>query len=195
MNSFRTALLGWVLFAPALAQAAPLTVVNVGAPAINCVFNVSCTITVNDTVGNFSLPLDSGDGRLQSRTFTAAADAPAAGLTGYDYRVDMTSMVGKNCISTMAFEFGPVQTLAYKPGVSAQAYVVTSGGLGSVGVASADLMGDILTLKFAGGGVCPGQTSYFIGLAAKGAPLNRSILLAPTTAGTPVSVAARAPKH
>ena len=33
----------------ALAQL--LTVVEVNAPAVNCVFNTTCTITVSDTVG------------------------------------------------------------------------------------------------------------------------------------------------
>lgn len=186
------------LLLPGLAQAAPLSVVNVGAPAINCIFNTTCTISVTDNIGNFTLPLDSGTGRLQARSFVGTAPAPAAGLSGYNYRVDMTSMQGttaKNCVSTMTIEFGPVATLNYKPGVPSQVYVVTSGGLGSVGLASADLTGSILTLKFAGGGVCPGETSYFIGLAAKGVPLNKNALLVPTAAGAPVSVAARAPTH
>jgi hypothetical protein len=38
------------------AQAQVLTVVEVGAPAVNCVFNPSCTITVSDTVGFIPLP-------------------------------------------------------------------------------------------------------------------------------------------
>ena len=38
------------------AQAQVLTVVEVGAPAVNCVFNPSCTINVSDTVGFIPLP-------------------------------------------------------------------------------------------------------------------------------------------
>jgi hypothetical protein len=49
MRTLRTALLCSVLFAPTLADAAPLTVVDVAAPAINCVFNPTCTVVVTDT--------------------------------------------------------------------------------------------------------------------------------------------------
>jgi hypothetical protein len=198
MSSFRTALLCGALLAPSLAQAAPFTVVDVGAPAINCVFNVTCTITVNDTVGNFSLPLDSGTGRLQSRNFVGAAPAAAAGLNGYDYRVDMTSMNGitaKNCVSAMQIDFGPVATENYKPATPSQLFVVTSGGLGSVGVVAANLVGDVLTVRFDKGGVCPGQTSYFFGLAAKGTPMPTIAKLVPTISGPAVAVDARSPKH
>ncbi len=186
------------LLVPAAATAAPLTVVNVGAPAINCVFNVSCTVTVTDSIGNFALPGDAGNGRLQSRTFTGMPPAPAAGLTGYDYRVDMTAMKGitaQNCVVTLRLNFGPAATLNYKPGVPSQLFVVTSGGLGSVGVASADLApSGVLTVIFEKGGVCPGATSYFFGLAAKGTPVNVMASLGRSLGGS-VDTDARAPKH
>ena len=35
----------------AAARAQPLTVVEVNAPAVNCVFHPACIITVSDTVG------------------------------------------------------------------------------------------------------------------------------------------------
>ena len=44
------------LMAPA-AQAESLTVVEVNAPAVNCVFNTSCTVTVNDSTGALAMPL------------------------------------------------------------------------------------------------------------------------------------------
>jgi hypothetical protein len=53
-----------LLAIPALAQAAPLKVVNVGTPAVNCVYNTSCTIVVSDTIGNIPLPGISGTARL-----------------------------------------------------------------------------------------------------------------------------------
>ena len=68
------------------AQAAPLTVVNVGAPAINCVFSPTkipnapqpaCSVVVNNSVGTFTPPGDQGDARLQSRTYPGVAPAPA----------------------------------------------------------------------------------------------------------------------
>ncbi|MBV9993440.1 MAG: hypothetical protein JOZ72_19365 [Alphaproteobacteria bacterium] len=196
MTPFRYALL--CSLAPLAASAAPLTVVNVAAPAINCVFNVSCTVTVTDSIGNFTLSGDVGTGRLQSRTFPGAPPAPAAGQTGYDYRVDMTAMKGAtadNCVTSLRLDFGPAATLNYKPGVPSQLFVITTGGLGSVGVASADLTAaGILTVKFAAGGVCPGATSYFFGLAAKGAPVKSTASLGASLGGS-VGTDARTPKH
>ena len=194
MKTLRVASLCSALFVPALAQAAPLTVVDVGAPAINCVFNPTCTVTVTDTPGAITLPANNGSGNLQSRTFDSAAGAPAYPLHGYDYRVDMTSVKGKNCVASLRIDFGPVATLDYKPGTPAQLYVVTSGGLGSVGVGSADLTSGILTVKFHGP-VCPGVTSYFFGLAAKGTPVDTKASGTPTVSIGSVTVPARAPKH
>jgi hypothetical protein len=52
-----------------IASAAPLTVVSVTAPDINCLFETDCTIVVTDTVGTLALPSATGTARLQSRTF------------------------------------------------------------------------------------------------------------------------------
>ena len=50
------------------ANSANLTVVEVSAPAVNCVFNASCTVVVDDSTGTLAnSPLGSG-GFLQSRT-------------------------------------------------------------------------------------------------------------------------------
>jgi hypothetical protein len=174
-----------LLLAPLAAQAAPLTIVNVGAPAINCVFNPACTVTVTDTVGNFVPPGDGGTGRLQSRTYVGAPGAPAAGLTAYEYRVDMTSATaikpnGVNCVSKLIVDFGPVATLHYSPtGAIAQVFVVTSGGLGTIGLSSADQIGNVIYFTFSkpvcpkpliATAVIPGETSFFFGLAAKMMP-------------------------
>lgn len=85
------------------AQAAPLAIVNVGAPAINCVFSPTkipnasppaCMVTVSDSVGTFTPPGDSGEARLQSRTYPGTAPAPAAGDMAHVYRVDLASVKG-----------------------------------------------------------------------------------------------------
>ncbi|HEY1631450.1 MAG TPA: hypothetical protein VGF56_09040 [Rhizomicrobium sp.] len=183
------------LSAPALANAAPLTVVNVAAPAINCVFNTSCTITVNDSIGNFTLPGDSGTGLLQSRTFDGAAGAPAAGKFGYDYRIVMTGMhaaTAANCIGTLKVNFGAPLTFAYKPGVPSQVFVVTVGGLGAMGPTSASISGSVVTFNFATP-VCPGQTSYFFGLAANNDAADGPAQMIPTPGAVPVTVDGRAP--
>jgi hypothetical protein len=195
MKILHKALFAAALSAPCLAQAAPLTVVDVGAPAINCVFNTSCVITVTDSVGNFTLPGDSGTGRLQSRTFDGAAGAPAAGKSGYDYRIDMTQMhaaTAANCIGTLKVNFGPALTYAYKPGTPSQVFVVTTGGLGSTGPDTATLTGSVITFNFHTP-VCPGQTSYFFGLASNNAAASSPAQMIPTPGTGPVTVDGRAP--
>jgi len=67
-------------FAPIMVAAAPLKVVNVGAPAINCVFNTPCTIAVNDTADNVVMSTG-GTGSLQSRTSKACRALPGMGCT------------------------------------------------------------------------------------------------------------------
>src|ERR1700687_5719072 len=124
------------------AQGAPLAVVNVGAPAINCVFNTSCTVTVTDSVGNIPLPGISGTARLQSRTYVGAPPAPGAGKHVYEYRVDLTQAVGVlniPCVTALTINFGPVSKLQYNGvGPLDDVFVVTSGGLGTVGIGSAN---------------------------------------------------------
>jgi len=159
-------------------QAAPLAVVDVAAPAINCVFNTTpipnapppaCQVVVDDSVGVFTPPGDVGAARLQSRTYPGTAPAPAAGDMAYVYRVDLTAVKGvtaANCVTKLALKFGPVVKLHYGPNGASDIFVVTTGGLGSVGIGSADQVGSTITFTFASP-VCPGATSYFFGLASK----------------------------
>jgi hypothetical protein len=161
------------------ARATPLTVVNVAAPGINCVFSPTkipntpppaCSVIVNDSVGTFTPSGDQGEARLQSRTYPGTAPAPAAGDMAYVYRVDLTSVKGltaANCVTTLALDFSPVVKLPYGPnGSKFQVFVVTVGGLGSVDLAAADQVGNTITFMFSQP-VCPGATSYFFGLASK----------------------------
>jgi hypothetical protein len=169
-------------------HAQPLTVVPVNAPAVNCLFDTSCRITVSDTVANLPPVAGyTGVARLQSRTATAAASGvPGAGTTVYMYRVDLTGAADatdKMCVSALTIDFGPITPLPYSgPGKSnADVFVVTSGGLGSVGLQSASRSGSAITFQlssasFAAPGapfppVCPGQTSYFFGLASAKPPI------------------------
>ena len=154
------------------AGAAPLSVVNVGAPAVNCVFNVTCTEIVTDSVGNFAVPGAIGVARLQSRTSPGIPPAPAGGKMDYEYRVDLTSTsatTASNCVTKMQIAFGPVVKEPYPPGPLRDIYVVTSGGLGSVAVATASQSGSVITFNFGDPttpGICAGATGYFFGLTS-----------------------------
>jgi hypothetical protein len=126
---------------------------------------------VNDSIGVFTPPGDLGAARLQSRTYPGTAPAPAAGAMAYVYRVDLTAVKGvtaANCVTKLALKFGPVVKLPYSASGTADVFVVTTGGLGSVKIASADQVGGTITFTFASP-ICPGATSYFFGLASKSA--------------------------
>ncbi len=203
-----------LLLAPVAAQAGPLTIVNVNAPAVNCVFNPACTVVVTDSIGTFVPPGDGGTGRLQSRTYVGAPGAPAAGLTAYVYRVDMTSATAGsanavNCVKQLIVDIGPVAKLPYLAAAASHGpiigdvFVVTSGGLGTIGLSSAMQVGNIVTFTFTAP-ICPkplivtamipGKSSFFFGLAAKMAP-KPSIAKLVYTLGGAGTTAARVPIH
>lgn len=165
-----------LLISPLIAAAAPLKVVDVSAPAINCVFNSACTFTVKDTSDNIVMSTG-GTGFLQSRTFKGAAGSPAAGLFGYEYRLDLRSAVGVrtiSCIDWMMISFGPVvSTLNYGGDARPdQVFVITNGGLGNIGITSAVQTGSNIKFKFTTP-ICEsrapgkGDSSFFWGLTSK----------------------------
>jgi hypothetical protein len=184
-------------------HAGPLSVVEVSAPAVNCVFNASCTITVNDSTGVVPMPflVTPGTVWLQSRTFTGAAGTPGAGLTGYEYRLSMTQASGVgDCLLGLVVDFGPVTKLPYKPGTNADIYVVTGGGLGTIGVKSAEQDGDVITFEFSKPVCVPPApvvtaTTFFFGMASTKTP--KAISAGLYGIGNPpfYSIPARAPNH
>ncbi len=187
------------------ARAQPLTVVEVGAPAVNCVFNASCTITASDSVGYIALPYIAAPKTawLQSRTYTGAAGTPGAGLTGYEYRISLTEAAGTaECLGGLVLNFGPVAKLPYKPGQQAEVFVVTTGGLGTISLKSAEKFGDVIVFELAKslcleGGPSIKNTTFFFGLAAKGTPALKPIAAQIFSAGSPplYEVEARVPEH
>ena len=158
------------------ASAVPRKVVSVGAPAINCVFDPTCKIEVALTTPHIPLPV-SGPNIFESRTFAGVAGAPANGLCAYMYRIDLSyalAMVRKPCIASFTIDFGPVvSTLDFDgDGTPDQVFVVTSGGLGKIGIVSAEQTGNAITFTLAeplcsGGPLSHGQSSLFVGLVSK----------------------------
>ena len=149
----------------AAAHAASLTLDSASAPAINCDFNTNCTVTVTDHVSDIPMPNQiTGKARLQSRTDTGAPGSPAAGKTGYQYRVDMTEAVALGefaCVTDLEVDFGPVSKLQYNAsGPLDDVFVVTRGDLGKIGLMSATETNNIITFGFSPAGLCgrrPGQ--------------------------------------
>jgi len=187
---------------PVVVQAAHLKVVNVGAPAINCVFTTAspCTIMVNDTSDNVTLSAG-GTGFLQSRSFKGLAGSTADGLFAYEYRLDLRKAAGTvniACVDWMTISFGPVISLDYNADQKVdQVFVVTSGGLGTIGLASAVQTASTIKFTFSkpvceGGAPGKGDTSFFWGLVSKTTPKNVTAILHETGGATHV-VKARSP--
>ena len=194
-----------LVLASLAAQAQPLTVVEVGAPAINCVFQPSCTIVVNDSIGYLPLPYlaTPKTAWLQSRTYTGAAGTPGANKTGYEYRLSLTEASGSaDCLGGLVLNFGPVTKLPYKNNQLADVFVITTGGLGTIGIKSAVKSGNVIEFDFTAplclmGGPNIANTTFFFGLAADKAPAAPSIAAQIFAVGTPplYAVEARVPPH
>jgi hypothetical protein len=199
----RRLLIGLLFALAPAAEAAPLKVVNVAAPAINCIFTTAspCSIRVSDTAADVPLS-GGGTGRLQTRTFKGLTGSPADGMFAYEYRLnlaDALSDTNAGCIDWMSISFGPVvNTLDYdrdqKPD---QVFVITSGGVGTIGLASAVQTADTIKFKFnkavcAGSAPGKGDSSFFWGLVSKSQPRDVTAILHETGGATHV-VKARSP--
>lgn len=159
-----------VLVAAPMAVAQPLSVVTVNAPKVNFVFNPTGKVTVAD----FSAPIYK-TGFLQSRNFKGVAPAPAGGKHIYEYRVDLRNVVGITVIpmiTQLTVKFGNNVKLDFNgDGKLDDVFVITSGGLGNVGLVSAVRSGNDITFTFNGGvagGSSPGNgdSSFFFGLVS-----------------------------
>jgi hypothetical protein len=193
-----------LLLLSSVAGAASLSVVEVAAPTINCVFETDCKIVVTDSVGQIPLPnLTGGAARLQTRTFAGKAGAPAAGKFGYEYRVDLTSAVTNaefSCVTDLTVDFGTITKLQYNNvGPADDVFVVSKGGLGKIGILVAEQAGNMVTFTFsqpicAGHAPNTGDTTFFFGLTSAFAP--KSITATVGVPGLlPVDVPARGPDH
>lgn len=191
------------LLAATAGEAAPLEIVNVSFPAVNCKFDTDCTIYVSDLAAHFVIGPTSGDAFLQSRTWPVGqAGTAGAGHYAYLYRIDLRQLAGLTalpCVSRMRIGFGPVVQLDYDgDGTPDDVFVGTGGGLGSVAPASADKVGNTITFNFSPG-VCAGsspgngESSFFVGLASSNAPAMTTATLEDNLGGS-VTLEARAPQ-
>ncbi len=196
MRKLLLAVLAVAVTHPAAAQ--NLNRVNVSAPQINCVFNTTCRVTVTDLATPYL-----GNGFLQSRTYQAAPGSPAAGKWVYEYRIDLRNVAGTTALPLVASlsmpVAAPIVAMDYNGDGSAadQVFIVTGGGLGSVGPATAWLHGDTLHFTFnpaVAGGSAPGagQSSYFFGFVTESPPADVAARIEANVAPG-VFLAARAP--
>ena len=150
--------------------------ISIGAPALNCVYDTACGFSVTDTVATIPIAGVSGRVVVQTRTFTGAQGSPAAAKTGFEYRVNLTGAVGSRCVSALKLPFATISKIPYIPdGPYADIFVVASGDLGTIGLASADKSGDTVTFTFskpvcAGASPGQGESSLFFGLTSSEPP-------------------------
>ena len=166
----------------ALAQSGPLTIVTVDAAALLCIYDKSCKASTTDNSVKFDMPDTIGtqaSPRLHTRTVLGAAGAPAAGKTGYLYRLDMTNVVGAmdvSCATALKLDVGPTAKFEYfKNGANADVFVVDKGAAGTVGLAKAERIGSGVTVTFrkricVGTGPGGGESSLFFGLTSDHPP-------------------------
>jgi hypothetical protein len=200
-----TATLSGVLAAlaiPCAAQAQLLTIVEVNAPKVNCVFQTDCNLPVTDTSSDINLPYLAATGTawVQSRTFAGETGAPGAGTTGYEYRLSMTEASGTGCILGFNLNFGPHKQLPYSNDTLADVYVITTGGVGTIGLKSAERNGDMIAFTLAGPLCADGppdrkKTTFFFGLAGTAAPMHVSANVYGNGDPGFFGIDARVPKH
>jgi hypothetical protein len=104
------------------------------------------------------------------------------------------------CMGGVVINFGPVAKLPFKDNTPADVYVVTQGGLGTIGLASAEQDGDIITFTFAKmlcvtGPPNAANTTFFFGLASAHPPTTITAGVFGTGDPPYFAVPASAPKH
>lgn len=185
------------ILAPVL-RAQPLTVVKVQAPKVNFVFNPTGVIPVQDQSAAIWK-----SGFLQSRNFQGSAGAPAANLCVYEYRIDLRKVAGITAIpfiTSLTVDIGPNQKLDFNGDkVADDVFVITQGGMGTIGLASAVRTGNNVKFTFTSpvaGGSAPGngQSSFFFGIVSK-YPRKNVIARANNNLSSPLLLQAWAPAH
>ncbi len=172
---------------------AGLDIVEVSAPAINCVFDVDCRVTVSDSTSPLALMGTSGQGFVQSRVWPPGQRGTTGqGLTAYLYRVDLSGLdqdplEAPACINNLVLRnVGPHVPLDFDgDGAKEDLFVVTGGGIGTVGLGGALRAGAHLVVGFRPA-LCPGQSTFFLGLASEGGASEGEAALGVTNGSSPV---------
>jgi hypothetical protein len=169
------------------ADAGPLKIVNVNFPAIHCLFNTNCTITVADVSSPFTVTNAATTGFLQSRTYKGLPGTPESGLNGYMYRIGLNNLPGNGTnhsvtIDSLQLSFNPVSSFTYNGQTNNQLWIATVGGLGSIAPGSALQMGSRVTIRFnpplvISGGSRQELSTYFFGMISPLAPTNSTATL------------------
>lgn len=181
MNRDSLVLASVVCLAAGAAEADPLKIVHVTAPAFNTVFDASGSIVVQDSISTFAVSGASGFARLQTRTAVGQHRTPAAGQYMYAYRLsleDVRALDAVACIESLTLTFGPVtSTLDYDfdGETGDEVFVVSTHRTGDISPTSAVRTASSITFRFgsfvcSGAGSVAGESTHFFGLTSRNAP-------------------------
>lgn len=139
---------------PTIACAADLSIVEVAASEIACAFEPGCAAVNPNIFPDFiAVPGITGTVLLRSQTFLGKLGTPAEGKTGYEYQVDMSKAVAMGdfaCITDLHVDVGVVFKLSYDTaGPASDVFIVSKGGLGTIGLSSAVQNGTVISFTFA----------------------------------------------
>ena len=106
MRILRTILLGTALaLTGAASHGASIRPAQVDGLAIDCLFNSDCNAFAEENSSSLALPGTVGTGLLITRVIQGEPDTPAAGLFGYEYRIDLSGVtldpVTEPCVTNL----------------------------------------------------------------------------------------------
>lgn len=188
----------------AATQPGSLSIAQISVNTLDCLFLNPCTSpSPADSIAAIAMPPGvTGSGTLTTRTLGGSGATPGAGKVAYQYRLDMTQAVSNEeapCVTDLTIDLGPVTQMKYDGSNEDDAFVLTQGGPGSVGLLNAMKTGNKVTFTFnqpicAGATAGSGHASQFFGVTSALTPKVVS-----ATVGWPgllgISVDARAPNH
>jgi hypothetical protein len=181
-------------FTPAAptAPGRPLDAESVSAPEINHAYKTDGQIVVEDMTAPVTLPGGDGSGFLQSRLVGEGDPGTvAAGLYGYQYRIDLTGVTGGAGVTGITIPCGDPSPLTYPSAAAASpVYVITGGATGSVAPASVRIVGQFVTVSF-DPPLPAGVSGYFVGFSSTRAPADSRVFVC--DGGDGQMVAAKAP--
>jgi hypothetical protein len=181
----------------AAAEAQPLKILDVGAPAFYCHFSPDCRVTYTEQTALFTPTNVDATCVLVSRSFPGRS-LNTVGTYGYEYRLVLnnTGSGGTNflTVNSLTLPCPAPQTFSYALRGGNQIWVVTAGGPGGVAPASVSLSDTNLVVEFNPPLVLATETNqsvgtYFFGLTSTNAPrLSTAVLAGSTQTGPEVPV-------
>jgi hypothetical protein len=172
-----------ILALAAPATAVPLTIANVSSTVVNCAFG--CIVQATTKTRKIPMGDVTGAAVLVSRTIKPRLSLSTSVVTGYAYQVDLsraTAIAKFACISGLRIDFGVVKKRRYGPTGTPEndVFVIVSGQTGTIGLGSADQVGNTITLAFSQP-VCtetagPGKNSFFVGMGSAKKPTSVNVV-------------------